>query len=389
MSLKERIRAEGRALGFARVGFASAAERPEAVLLREWLGRGYAGEMRWMHRRVRERGNPIALAPWVRTLILATLPYSDSATGHAAGKGRISRYARGRDYHRVIKVRLAELGEVVRSLSPDARVHPVADTGAILEKPWASAAGLGWQGKHTNLIDPGSGSWLFIGELLTDLELDPDLHEITDRCGSCTRCLEACPTGAFPQPYVLDASRCISYLTIEHPGPIPEELRPAMGDWIFGCDVCQEVCPWNREPESCDPDFRSDAPLPDLAELLRLTPPEFRRRFAGTAVHRTGWRRLLRNAAVALGNSGDVRAVAPLRQALDIPDILIREHVVWALGRLGTEEALVALRELRSGERDPGVLAAISKALSDALYGTLEWEATGLAEPAAAEGSRA
>jgi epoxyqueuosine reductase len=237
----------------------------------------------------------------------------------------------------VLRGRLQQLGEFLSALSPGAIWSPVVDTGAILEKPWAAAAGLGWQGKHTNLIDAESGSWFFLGELVTDLQLQPDPSSVTDRCGSCTRCLEACPTQAFPEPYVLDARRCISYLTIEHRGPIPEEHRAGMGNWVFGCDVCQEVCPWNENPVQGDVEFETGGDAPALAELMRLSREEFQHRYAGTPLRRTGWRRLLRNVAVALGNSGDPGAVQPLRDALAIPDPLIQEHVRWALHRLGAD----------------------------------------------------
>ena len=365
VSLKERIRGEGRALGFNRIGFAAAGERPESRLLREWLGRGYAGGMAWMRRRLRERADPSVLAPWARSLVVATLPYDAAPGRRRPGSGLISRYARGPDYHLVLKGQLGALGRVLEECSPGARVRPVVDTGAILEKPWASAAGLGWQGKHTNLIDPSAGSWLFIGEILTDIELDPDDALITDQCGECTRCLDACPTGALPEPYVLDSRRCISYLTIEHRETIPVELRPRMGAWIFGCDVCQEVCPWNRFPSTGDAPLAGATEVSELADYLRLSPAEFRRRFARSAVLRAGWRGFLRNVSVAMGNSGDSRAVGPLIDALENSDPLVREHVAWAIGRLATDTGREALRSRLAREEDPGVRAAISMALED------------------------
>ncbi|HEU5179486.1 MAG TPA: tRNA epoxyqueuosine(34) reductase QueG [Candidatus Polarisedimenticolia bacterium] len=333
MSLNEEIRREGMRLGFARIGYALSREHPAAARLRQWLDRGYEGDMRYLARRVEERGDPAKLAPWSRSLILASFPYPGSDAPTPPGVVRISRYARGRDYHAALKQRLADLGGRIAQLAPGARCSPVADTGALLEKPWGVRAGLGWQGKHTNLIDPEGGSWFFVGELLTDLELEPDAPEVTDRCGSCTRCLEACPTEAFPEPYVLDARRCISYLTIEHKGSIPAPLRAAMGNHVFGCDICQEVCPWNdAAPNSAEEGAHEAIPA---ADLLALTREQFNRRFAGTALRRTGWSRVLRNAAVALGNSDDPEAIEPLRQALRIPDPLVREHVRWALDRLG------------------------------------------------------
>jgi epoxyqueuosine reductase len=343
MNLKESLRREARRLGFLRLGFVSAKIHPAAVRLRQWLDLDYAGEMVWLHRRYSERADPKSLIPWARTILVAALPYSSLEPGNShPGSARISRYARGRDYHEVMKGRLGKLGKFLSEISPGARSSPVVDTGAVLEKPWAASAGLGWQGKHTNLIDPESGSWFFLGELVTDLDLEPDPASVTDRCGSCTRCLEACPTQAFPEPYVLDAKKCISYLTIEHRGTIPEELRAGMGNWVFGCDVCQEVCPWNHDPVQGDAAFEENADAPALTELIRMSREEFHRRFAGTPLRRTGWRRFVRNVAVALGNSGDPRAVEPLRDALAIPDPLIQEHVRWALRRLGAESSASA-----------------------------------------------
>jgi epoxyqueuosine reductase len=336
MDLRQEVRDEARRLGFHAVGFAQTRRHPLAARLREWLDRDYAGGMDWLARRASERSDPTRLIPWARSLVLVALPYSPAPSPAARSlPARLSRYARGRDYHAVMKRRLQRLGACLSTLAPQARWCPVVDTGAILEKPWAATAGLGWQGKHTNLIHPEAGSWFFLGELVTDQVLEPEAPPLADRCGTCTRCLDACPTQAFPEPYVLDASRCVSYLTIEHRGSIPAALRSAMGSWIFGCDVCQEVCPWNQDPAAGDAELGEDAGVEDLAELMELTPEEFRRRFSGTPLRRTGWRRLLRNGAVALGNSRDPRAVEVLRRALRIPDPLIREHVEWALGQLG------------------------------------------------------
>jgi epoxyqueuosine reductase len=339
MSLEKSIRRECERLGFSRVGFAAARRHPAGEKLREWLDRDYAGTMGWMRRRREERSDPVCLAPWVRTLILTALPYPSEPVTADPMQGRVSRYAGGPDYHRVLKERLTRLSEFISRMAPGTRCHPVVDTGALLEKAWGARASLGWQGKHTNLIDPQGGSWFFLGELLTDLELAPEETPITDRCGSCTRCLEACPTQAFPEPYVLDARRCISYLTIEHRGPVPEELRVQMGNWIFGCDVCQEACPWNEDPHSADADLARSLDTMDLKELMRMSREEFNRRFAGTSLRRTGWSRFLRNVAIALGNSADLRAVEPLREALSLGDPLVQEHARWALDRLGAGSA--------------------------------------------------
>ena len=349
MNLKERLRLEARQLGFSRLGFATASTHPAGARLRKWLDRDYAGDMAWLHSRAEERTDPTRLIPWARTILVAALPYSSPEPENSQPAGaRISRYARGWDYHEVLKERLRRLGEILAEISPGARSSPVVDTGAILEKPWAASAGLGWQGKHTNLIDPESGSWFFLGELVTDLQLEPDSSVVTDRCGSCTRCLEACPTQAFPEPYVLDSRKCISYLTIEPRGAIPEELRSGMGNWVFGCDICQEVCPWNHDAPGGDAELEAPGDAPELAELIRMSREEFNRRFAGTALRRTGWSRFVRNVAVALGNSGDPGAVEPLRDALAIPDPVIQEHVQWALRRLGAENSTEARASMES-----------------------------------------
>ena len=337
MDIRESLRREGMRLGFSRVGFAAAASHAAAQRLRAWLDLDYAGGMGWLHRRFEERGDPHRLLPWAKSLVMVALPYASKAPQPSSSlSARISRYARGGDYHEIMRQRLRRLGAHLATLRPGAHSHPIVDTGAVLEKPFGAASGLGWQGKHTNLIDPDSGSWFFLGELATDVALEPDRPEVTDRCGTCTRCLEACPTQAFPAPYVLDARRCVSYLTIEHRGPIPEDLRSGLGSWVFGCDVCQEVCPWNEAAPASEAAGAAD-PVPDLAELMRLSREEFQRRFAGTPLRRTGWIRFLRNVAVALGNSGSEQAIAPLREALAIPDALLAEHVRWALRRLGAE----------------------------------------------------
>jgi epoxyqueuosine reductase len=236
-----------------------------------------------------------------------------------------------------------------------------------MEKVWGAEGGLGWMGKHTNLITREQGSWFFVGILLLDIELDYDPAD-TDACGTCTRCIEACPTGAIVAPYVLDARLCISYLTIELRGPIPRELRPLVGNRIYGCDDCQEVCPWNRfavPPGEAELRPRDENREPELAALVDLTPDEFRRRFASSAIRRAGRDGFVRNVAVALGNSGRAEAAAPLERALRDSSPLVRGHAAWALGRIGTRAALDALAEARGRERDAEVLAEIEAALAD------------------------
>jgi epoxyqueuosine reductase len=255
-----------------------------------------------------------------------------------AVKARIARYAQGSaDYHDVIRGKLRELATFLRYEAPGCNVRGVVDTAPLLERDFARLAGLGWFGKNTMLINKRLGSWFFLAALLVDVELEYDAPHAASHCGTCTRCIDACPTGAFVEPYVLDARRCISYLTIEHRGAIAEELRPGMGDWLFGCDICQEVCPWNRKaPLSIDPAF---APRPELtgadaAALLSLTERDFRRQFGSTALSRPGRAGLVRNAAIVAGNSGNSIAKAPLAAALDDHSAVVRDAAGWALQRL-------------------------------------------------------
>jgi epoxyqueuosine reductase len=254
-----------------------------------------------------------------------------------AGRGRMSRYAWGTDYHNVILGELRRLAQWIDSqIEKRLTYRAYVDTGPLLERELARQSGLGWIGKNTNLIHPKKGSYFFLGELLLDLELEPDAPFADDRCGSCTACLEACPTGALVAPRTLDARRCISYLTIEHRGAMPEEMRPRIGDWVFGCDVCQEVCPWNRRfaRPAREPAFSPVHATLDLVEMLALDETKFRSRFRETPLWRTRRAGLLRNAAVVLGNLGDPTAVPALERALSDPEPLVAEHAAWALSRL-------------------------------------------------------
>jgi epoxyqueuosine reductase len=359
----EHVRRAGRALGFDAVGIAPAEPPPHAGFLREWLGRGYAGEMAWIGRRAAEREDPRRVLPGARSVVMVAVVYDSPAQPeeHAArireraasspvaaskaeaSKGLVARYAGGRDYHHVLLERLAALEREVGALAPGAKTRRYVDTGPLLERPLAARAGLGWVGKNTLLIHPALGSYLFLGAVLTDLALAPDEPE-PDHCGSCRACLDACPTDAFPEPYVLDASRCLSYTTIELRGEIPEPLRAAQADWVFGCDVCQEVCPWNlrskrrvpadagglRAALAAQPAWRG----PALAWLLELGPGDFDRAAAGTALTRTKWRGLLRNALVAAGNSGDASLLPLLRRHAAGEDALLAEHARWAIERI-------------------------------------------------------
>lgn len=338
-SPSERVKALALEAGFDLAGVARS-DAPERLgFLPEWLARGYAGEMSYLTGQLERRRAAKAAFPWARSLLVVGLRYDTPhpRSGEAPpGRGWISRYAWGDDYHLVMERRLDGLVERLAAELGSFRSRRYCDTGPLAEKAYAAAAGLGAYGKNTCLLHPEHGSLFFIGVVVTDLDLEPDAPR-PDICGSCTACLDACPTGAFPEPYVLDARRCISYLTIELKGAIPEPLRPALGSHVFGCDICQDVCPWNRRraaggEQAFEP--RPGAVAPDLGELARLDGPAFSARFSRSPVKRAKRRGLLRNVAVAIANSGDA-ALRPvlLRLAAD-GDPLVAEHARWALARL-------------------------------------------------------
>lgn len=336
MDLKEAIRRHAERLGFSAVGFTTPEPHPWGELLPLWTSAEFHGEMAYMARRVQERMDPRLRFPWVRSVIVLAASYHAPQKEKGPGHARISRYARFRDYHRVLEKRLKALAHEIGKLRPGVRLRHYVDTGPIQEKLFAEKAGLGWIGKHTNLILGKKGSWFFLAVVLTDLALEPD-PPATDHCGRCRRCIEACPTGAIVAPYLLDARRCISYLTVELKGAIPQALRPPMGSWVLGCDICQEVCPWNRDPESLKiEDFRPREDLVEfsLVELLRMDEGEFRTRFAGTPLMRPGWRGVLRNALVAAGNARDPALLKEVRRYRDQGDPLLEEHAHWAETRI-------------------------------------------------------
>ncbi len=369
LHLGDEIRARAFALGFDACGFT----RPDAIplaaeRLKAWIASGAQGQMGWMAARADERGSPSVLWSETRSVIMLGMNYGPDVDPLAAtarrDRGAISVYAQGRDYHDVIKGRLKLLAGFMLARAGGGAVKVFVDTAPVMEKPLAEAAGLGWQGKHTNLVSREFGSWLFLGAIFTDLELSPDARE-SDRCGSCRACLDACPTGAFPAPYRLDARRCISYLTIEHKGPVPEEFRAAIGNRIYGCDDCLAVCPWNKfARQSREAKFAATESLrsPDLAALARLDDEAFRKLFAGTAVKRIGLARFLRNVAIAIGNSGEAAFANALAPLLASASPLVRGAAFWALGRLVEEEALSRFVQLPLAEEtDPSVLAEIAK----------------------------
>ncbi len=338
-SLETCLKRQARALGFDLVGVAPAALADGFDRLRDWLRRGFAGEMDYMRRRAEARSHPDSVLPDVRSVVMLGMNYlpAGGVEEGARGRGRVARYARGADYHDVLRERLNLLLAWLRSELPGCHGRGVVDTAPLLERDFARRAGLGWFGKNTMLLNKRLGSYFFLAALLVDVELRPDAPFEAHHCGTCTACLDACPTDAFVAPGVLDARRCISYLTIELKGAVPPDLRRGLGDWVFGCDVCQEVCPWNRKaPAATDAALRPRAELEslDLIELLGLSDEEFRRRFRGTALMRSKRRGLLRNAALVLGNAGDARALPALRRALEDPEPLIREAAQWAIAEI-------------------------------------------------------
>ena len=335
LALSAAIKDRARELGFDRVGIGPATPPPHAAAFERWLDAGHAGTMAYLARGREDRLDPARLLPGARSTIAVALSYkprADDPSWHG-----VASYARGRDYHDVMRERLEGLAEFVREAAgPESRTRTAVDTSAVLERDLAARAGLGWIGKNTNLLAPGLGSLFFIGVVLTTAPLDRD-GTVPDRCGTCTACLDACPTQAFVAPYVLDARRCISYLTIEHRGDIDPALREQVGEWLFGCDVCQDVCPWNaKAAPSHEPAFAADAPLQCPAELLSLTREAFRTRFRGSAMSRAKRAGLLRNAALVLGNRRDATAVPALQRALDDEEPSVRVAAAWALRRIET-----------------------------------------------------
>ncbi len=375
VELRDAIRDEALRLGFDAVGFAPASLAPEArrerlQRLSEFVEAGWQGDMGWLGERTEARADPQHLWQDARTVVSLALNYAPASDPlEVLGereRAAISVYAQGRDYHEVMKTKLKALGRFVwDTYRHDLKVF--VDTAPLMEKPAAQAVGHGWQGKHTNLVSRKFGSWLFLGEILLSVELPADAPE-TDHCGHCRACLDICPTNAFPEPYRLDARRCISYLTIEHEGPIEHAFRPLLGNRIYGCDDCLSVCPWNKFAQEARetalaPRPALDAPL--LAELAALDDTAFRRRFAGTTVKRIGRDRFLRNVAYALGNSAAPATSLPaIERLLADPSPLVRGAAVWALSRLAPAE--VARRRQMVDETDSDVRAEWITALRPA-----------------------
>ena len=365
--LKEDIRATARRLGLQLCGFGRVAVVPHADFVRQWIADGNAAGMEYLARGLAQRLDPRRVIPAARSVITVGYRYLPPplppVDWRRELRGRIAAYAHGHDYHLIVAQKLRALAAHIGTLRPGAVVRPYVDTGPVLDREWGALGGIGWFGKNTNLLHTDDGSYFFVGELLTDLELEPD-PPIADHCGTCTRCLDLCPTTALKPGYVLDARLCISYLTIEHRGAIPVELRGKIGNWIFGCDVCQEVCPWNEKlvREHGAPD--TAALLPYLPDLARLTEAQFRNRFRQSAVRRARRDGFVRNVMVALGNTQNPAAVGVLVQALlDDPAGVVRAHAAWALGVIDDRRARQGLEAARRREADTSVRAEIDAAL--------------------------
>lgn len=353
-------------VGFDLVGVCPAAPYPESGFLGRWLERGYAGEMGYMEREPAKRAWIKELAPWAKSIVSCGLNYNTERAYSTqlvdADRGWVSRYAWGDDYHDLLRDKLERVAEFIRSSAPgEAHTRLYVDTGPVLDRVYAKYSGIGWYGKNTCIINQDMGSWIFVGEILTDLELAYDSPP-PDRCGTCTLCIDACPTGAILEPYVLDSRRCISYLTIELKGTIPKEHRESMGNNIFGCDICQDVCPWNREAKVTGEEAfmpREGLFNPALSSLSHLTGEEFSGLFGGSPVKRAKRRGLMRNIMVAMGNSGNPEFAEPVRGALRDEEPLVRAHAAWALWKIEGEGAMETLSRHLEREESPMVIEEI------------------------------
>lgn len=366
--LSARLKAWALEAGFSRAGVAELTPSEQGESFRRWLERGDHASMAWLENYGDKRQDPARLLPGARSALCVALQYWP-LEGEEEPQGdlwpKVARYARGRDYHELMSKKLRALGERIETAFPGSLTRAYVDTGPILERELAARAGLGVQGKNTNLLQKRWGSYFLLGELLTTLELEPD-ERVNDLCGKCRRCLDACPTGALPEPYRLDARKCISYWTIEHRGELPREIRPQIGEWVFGCDICQEVCPHNgkarpgNEPKLKLPPQRREL---DLAGLLNLGEAGWVERFQVSAMKRAKLEGLKRNAAVVMGNRGEGRYVEPLAKALEEGSDLVRRHAAWALGQIGGEAAKAALEAALAADPEEGLREEIELAL--------------------------
>jgi epoxyqueuosine reductase len=365
--LKQRAREEGcESVGVAR----ATALTGHGAALRAWLADDRHAGMSWMTRDPERRSDPTVLLPGCTSVVALAFNYWPGEVGARTPEGlsKVALYARGRDYHKVLGKKLRRLADWLETTTGCA-TRAWVDTGPVLERAWAERAGLGWIGKNANLISRTSGSWLLLGEILTQAELEPDAVTPVDHCGSCTACLEVCPTDAIVAPGVVDANLCISYWTIEHRGSIPIEHRPGMGDWIFGCDLCQEICPWNKGfPRATGETLpvREELCGLDPVDILGMDEQRFRERYSGTSLMRAKWEGMRRNACVVLGNRADVAALPALTAALEDEDPVIRGHAAWAMGAIGGAAAIARLTHAAVGERSTEVQAEIAAALGHA-----------------------
>jgi epoxyqueuosine reductase len=369
--LSSQIKEEAKRLGFELVGISALRPPPHEQSFAQWLRQGFSGTLDYMERTELMRRDPQTLVPWAVSVISVAMNYFTDFSRPAPSSeptGWISRYAWGDDYHDVMQQRLQSLLDHIQHLhGGDVQGRVFVDSGPVLERDFAGIAGLGWIGKNTHLISPKKGSWFFLGELFLDLTLEYD-RPIRDRCGRCDLCLKACPTGAFVGPYVLDARRCISYLTIELKGWMPRALRPLIGNHIFGCDICQEVCPYNAKAQATAEAAFGPRPglhAPQLIPLLSLTDNQFRARFRGSPILRAKRRGFLRNVAVALGNLKSGEALPALTRALDDEEPLVRGHAAWALGRIGSPSALEPLQDRLQVESDTETRDEIAAAIAN------------------------
>jgi epoxyqueuosine reductase len=368
-TIVERIKQDALELGFDAVGIAPAQPADHLGAYLDWVKAGYHGEQAYLARpdRVARRRDPQVILPGVRSIIVVGLHYwpgPPPAQAADPAYGRISCYAHGVDYHHVMLPRLERLLEAASAHSGrPVRGRAYVDTGPLLERDYGAQAGLGFVGKNTNLIQPSRGSWFFLGELLIDLELEPDAPSPMPSCGRCRRCQDACPTGAFVEPFVLDSRRCISYFTTALKGTIPREFRSLIGNHIFGCDICQAVCPWNRFAAPLELGQAREAP--PLLELLALSPSDFQSHYGHTPIGHVGYERWMRNVAVAAGNWGAPEAAPSLARLMETSAPLVRAHVAWALGRIGTAPARSALSQALPREADAAVRSEIALALNE------------------------
>ena len=370
-TLTQQIHTRSKELGFELVGISPAKESETIELYRKWIENGYAGKMGYLERHLPLKEDPRTLLKETKSVISLAMNYytvdPSKDLSEDPSRGQISRYAWGDDYHDVIRDRLQQLVDYIKTQAEsELKSRVFVDSGPILEREYAQNAGLGWIGKNTNLINWQKGSWYFLAEILISLELEYNNQPVRGSCGTCTKCIEACPTDAILEPNVLDSRLCISYLTIELKDSIPKELRPQMGNLIFGCDICQEVCPWNSKAvPTSEPTFhpRNDNLAPELLSLMDITQSDFSKKYKGSPIKRTKWKGFLRNVIVAIGNWGSPTAVPALKKALINDEPMIRGHAAWALGQIGGENATIALKNQLENEIAPEVITEIKDAL--------------------------